>query len=461
MHIILAEEIIPTDTEPPVTNEVIEPTDPGPVAGTWKNVEEEPWLWLDYDPSDVYLTWVCQSYAAQTTRDYFQSPAVVLDSGASSSVAGLRWARKWFNCQEIPLTPSQKRLKFGPHSAVLSLGWVIIHALIMVTTEGGVKGVRPIQAKMDIAREPIPCLLSRECLPRVGGILHFRAGELLIPALGEAQLRLSEANHFFAPWSHSEKTAEMVKGGKKRIHTKEPQMVATSTAESTHANERTSDRTLPHAEIKKLHVHLAHANKLALARSLRASEIKVELDIIDAVLEACPFEVSRRDRIQPPAVGPHRALWAGHTAMADLWYPVEKDARPYPYMLVIDKFSRFSVTGLLGNISVISVIDFFNSRWVAIFGRPTRLIMDRGTGLVGEQWEAYTSAYGITWISNPTEAPFQGGLFDRCIGVLKYATAAVKRDDPIVHGAKRRMRLASVGIYPQCLNQDIRSLPSF
>ena len=115
--------------------------------------------------------------------------------------------------------------------------------------------------------------------------------------------------------------------------------------------------------------------------------------------------------------------------MADIWYPVEEEARPFPYMIVIDKFPRFAVTGLLANLSVLETIEFFNSRWVTIFGRPIRLVMDKGPGLVGEQWEEYTAVYGITWISNPTEAPFQGGLFERCIGVLKHAAAAVKRAD--------------------------------
>ena len=46
------------------------------------------------------------------------------------------------------------------------------------------------------------------------------------------------------------------------------------------------------------------------------------------------------------------------------------------------------------------------------------------------KWEAYTSVYNITWISNPTEDPTHGGLFGRCIGVSKYAMAAAKKGDP-------------------------------
>ena len=206
--------------------------------------------------------------------------------------------------------------------------------------------------------------------------------------------------------------------------------IAAVTTESIHVDGQNTARTLPNDEIKKLHVHLGHANKLALVRTLKAAKIKVDLNIVDAVLEDFPCGVSRRDQIQPPAVGPHRALWAGHTVMADLRYPVGEDALTFPYVIAIEKSSRFALTGLMGNISVISTIDLFNSRWVAIFGRPIRLIMDKGPGLVGEQWGAYTSVCNIAWISNPMAAPFHGGVFERCIGVSKYAAAAVKRGDP-------------------------------
>ena len=56
--------------------------------------------------------------------------------------------------------------------------------------------------------------------------------------------------------------------------------------------------------------------------------------------------------------------------------------------------------------------------------------MGNGPGLLGAEWAAYAAAYNTTWISNPEEAPPQGGLFGTCIGVLKYASAAVKRGDP-------------------------------
>ena len=206
-QILLTEEIIPTNAAPPRVEESTETADHGPVDGNWGNIEgEESWLGLDYNSSDVYLTCVCQAYAIQTAPESsHQSLEAVLDSGASSSVDGLGWARKWLKCSESPLQPSRKRFKFGPHSAVSSIGCIVIHALIKVTTATGTKAERAIQAKLDIVREPTPCLISTECRPRMGGILDFQSGKLPIPTIGEVQLCLIKANHFCLPRSPSGK----------------------------------------------------------------------------------------------------------------------------------------------------------------------------------------------------------------------------------------------------------------
>ena len=85
---------------------------------------------------------------------------------------------------------------------------------------------------------------------------------------------------------------------------------------------------MPADEIKKLHIHLGHADKLSSIRTLRAGKVKVGNASMEKVLNDCPFGIAIHGQIQPPVVGPHRVTWAGHTVMADIWYLVEEDARP-------------------------------------------------------------------------------------------------------------------------------------
>ena len=288
-----------------------------------------------------------------------------------------------------------------------SLGSLVIQDAIVVLTAHGTYSERTIEVETNIVRGPIPCLISRECLPRVGAILDFQSLKLSTPPIGEAQLRLRAANHFCLPRIPIGKPVEIEKYGI-LLRIRIDNCIFSAPTESIQVNVAADGRTLSQAEIIKLHIHLGHANKLALVRAMKAEKIKVAMTTIDDVIEACPCEITRRDRIQPPAVGRHRVLWAGHTAMADLWYPVAEDDRKFPYMIAVAKFSRFAVTGFLGNIAVLETIEFFNSRRLTLFGRPIRLIMDKEPGLVGEQWEAYTSVCNIAWISNPTEAPPQG-----------------------------------------------------
>ena len=332
--ILLSEEIMPTVEENQVNEE---PNGQAEQAAIEVNPEygcgeAEAWGENDYyDPFNTYLTWVCHTYPALAEETPMKnSMSAAIDSGASSSVASLKWAKEWMNSEDIPLTASSKRIAFGPHTAVPSLGSMIANAAIMVLTVIGTYAERIIRVQIDIVRGPTPCLLSRECLSRMGGIIDFQEGKLLIPDMGEIKLEVSEANHFRLPWKPAAKRADPIDrraiGGKNNGST-----LAFPTETMPPAVEEQS-RALSLKGLRKLHLHLGHANKLAMVRTMRAAEIPVEMKDIQTVLGACPCEVSKHDQIQPPAVGPYRVFWAGHTVMADLRYPVTEDARTFPYI---------------------------------------------------------------------------------------------------------------------------------
>ena len=127
------------------------------------------WHGVDYNHSAVYLAWVRHSYTAQTTIDSTQtSPDAVLESGASSSVAGLEWDQQWLKCRDAPLPMRKKRFKFGPHDAVRSLGPFVVRASIMVLKALGTYAERPIDVEVDIVRGSIHCLIFRERFPLMG-----------------------------------------------------------------------------------------------------------------------------------------------------------------------------------------------------------------------------------------------------------------------------------------------------
>ena len=270
----------------------------------------------------------------------------------------------------------------------------------MAPTSTGIVGVSDIAAEVDIARESYPRLISRESLSRMGGILDLKSATMAPCSIGDSVeieriasiLNAAEFPRYNDAWKDASKRifSDFVKSGDVEIGNSPLERGGCAHIRVIHANPAESDgethgRTLSHSEIRILHIHSAQANQLGLFRTAQAARVAINHSVLDAALQAFPCEVARRDQIQPPAVGPYRALRGGNTPNADIWHPVPGDARASPYATALGNSPRFSVAGLLANFSVVVTIDLCAFRRAAILARPSRLIMDKGPGLVGEQ----------------------------------------------------------------------------
>ena len=126
---------------------------------------------------------------------------------------------------------------------------------------------------------------------------------------------------------------------------------------------------------------------------------------------------------------PHRAPWSGHTIGMDTWFPVKNSGNEHPFIIIVDRFSRLIVSGAVMDNSCKSALDFLAHRWMAVFGRPARLITDNGSNFCGEEVEAFMGVWNITHVCNPVNCPFQGGIFERSVGMLKTAVEAIMKAD--------------------------------
>ena len=70
-----------------------------------------------------------------------------------------------------------------------------------------------------------------------------------------------------------------------------------------------------------------------------------------------------------------------------------------------------------------------------MFGRPSRLITDNGTNFVGAQFISFVGVWNITHICNPMYSAYQGGIFERTVGMLKAGTNAVLKHNPSISWA--------------------------
>ena len=148
--------------------------------------------------------------------------------------------------------------------------------------------------------------------------------------------------------------------------------------------------------------------------------------------------------MQIPRISPHQTPWDGHTVTLDVWYPIPETCSSHPYLSIVDRFSLFMVSGALKDHTPKAVGEFPNERWVAIFGRPVRILPDKGTCFAGDHFPAFASVWGIIHIFHPTDCAYKGGIFERTIGMPKAAITAIRNHDNLVTWSES-VTLACIG----------------
>ena len=103
-----------------------------------------------------------------------------------------------------------------------------------------------------------------------------------------------------------------------------------------------------------------------------------------------------------------------------------------PFIVIVDQFSRMTVSGAVSDEAVQSALDFLSHRWITIFGRPSRLITANGSNFKGEISTSFAGVWNITHICNPAYSAYQGGVFERTVGMLKAGVHAIAKHDPSI-----------------------------
>ena len=171
--------------------------------------------------------------------------------------------------------------------------------------------------------------------------------------------------------------------------------------------------------IRQIPLHLGHASPGIVMRVVRNSGEKVCMKMIGQILEECGREQELPKVSQNDIVSPHRAPWAWRTIGMDTWYPVQNSGNDHPFMPIVDKFSRMTVDGEVADLSIRPTIDCLSNRRMSMFGRPKRSIADNGANFFGGKFDAFARVWNITHVCTPAYSAYQGGIFDRTVGMLK------------------------------------------
>ena len=355
-------------------------------------------------------------------------PPILIDSGASSSVVGMKWIQSWRGFKTPILEKNHKEFHFGDGPACPSKGECGIKLVIPKRFVSTKKDCVMI-IQVDIVDAVVPMLIAQTALSNMKGKLDFDKYRLELPSGISIMLIKSPSGHVLLPaypLNESPTWAVSLNKG-----------LAFPVQQRT--NEET--RTLTDAQLRKIHLQLGHCSPQQLTELVKFGKYKVPQEQIERIHRQCGCKRSVH-RITPPVVSSWIARFSGEIVAMDIIYPFTEfgidqnwtearaRAKSPPALLVVDSLTRFITCTLLDDVTTQTVSQAFLRDWVMHFGKPKRIILDQGgPGFTGHEWENLSHVFGWQYIKAPTRASHQNGLAERSVRSLKAAIQSIALND--------------------------------
>ena len=201
-------------------------------------------------------------------------------------------------------------------------------------------------------------------------------------------------------------------------------MGETAAPPSNDAREKT-----PLEVIRRIHMHLGHASRIAIQRTIDHDQLPYEKADGDRAVSNCGCNAGLHQARQPALVAPHRSLVVGHAIQVEMFLPAEYQTKSNPYLVTIDRFSRFAMCHRLSPHTAKDVAESILERRILVFGRPRKILTDRGTGMSGPEWGDMCATWNIVVVAHPTQASSQGVGHERAVGLIMQDIRAVMSFD--------------------------------
>ena len=356
-----------TGSEPTDPNQTASesPIDPNPVEEwideTGSAEEVDDWWWSQYYVDGAHQSYVCAAFptykmSVQELNGHElsdKSPLILLDSGASITVAGEKWL-SWWNPNHGALNDDYEiKFRFGNGPERPSKGSCVITILLPAMHTNQVKAQR-LKIKVHIVTENVPLLISRDSLTRLGAMLDFKSSSLMVHNKLRIQLIKTPSGHLMLPGSREinpvQKTDDIFGN----------QVYATTL--DVPINEPSKD------ELRKIHLHLGHCSEHTLITMLRAAHMAVPTQMITELYKECNCQAGIH-RITPPNVPCWLSKYNGEVVAVDICYPFMEshpdiNGGKSPALITVDCLSRFVNCTLLTRLDGECVTEAFLNDWV-------------------------------------------------------------------------------------------------
>ena len=287
---------------------------------------------------DVYPAYVCTTMRTKKSSVqklnghdlHEKSPLILLDSGASITVAGQKWLH-WWDARRTPLIQEDAiNFRFGNGPQRPSQGTCVLTITLPPDTTNQAEN-QELKIKVHIVTEDVPLLISRDSLARLGTVLDFSESSLRMGNGLKIKLFKTPSGHLMLPGIRS----ELNQSANKKLfgHAIYAAALDVPTAE------------LSKEELRKSHLHLGQCSGSTSITMIRAAHMSVPTQRIMELYESRKCQTGIH-RVTPPNVSCWLSKYNGEVAAVDICYPFV-DSHPdinggkSPALIMTDGLSRF------------------------------------------------------------------------------------------------------------------------
>ena len=347
-----------------------------------------------------------------------EATSAIIDCGASWSVVGAEWLRKWAGFQtdeewKCMAKPSWGRFRFGSLELFPSMGSIILNASVLDTDQQRHRFV----ITADIIMNKIPMLVSRMSLIKMAAVLDFRYQSLQINGTTALKTEVSQGGHMAIQLLPAKNPVIMQSVSREVYPVSHYPIIDVAISEESSAPALTDE------EILRTHQQLGHATPITLERIFKLAKRRYSSQAILDSITRCGCK-RLTDKIQRPLTNKHVAKYAGEVVFGDIFYPVNRN-RNYPALILTDALTRFCSGALLESFCQESIIGCFTTHWIQWMGPPKKFIVDSGSQFHGDMWATLSNVLGFAVIVVPVGAHFSIGRAERRVQILEKSFQAI------------------------------------
>ena len=183
--------------------------------------------------------------------------------------------------------------------------------------------------------------------------------------------------------------------------------------------------------VKRLHENTGHRSNRRLARALVLSGAPSEVIRAAKQLRCSICDEKRKPKARLPSSLPTPKDVSDQVHL-DIFEVVDSQEKRFYVVHAIDWSSRFQMAEALPDKSSESVVDWFQKRWLPIFGPPRVLVADQGREFISWAFEEMCARHSILLWHIPVQAPWAHGICEKGGGILKALISACVKSHSVL-----------------------------